>query len=434
MPPKVKNGKKRVPRSRVRRAPRGSNTTTKELSQLTKMVAKLNVPKNDVTDIGRMLLAGGNMLGSMVGLPKIFGSGDYALDQNTLWKAGAQVPSMHSSNESITLRHREYITDVAMNGTAFTTQTFPLNPGVFSTFPFLSTIAQNFQEYTFLGLVFEYKTTSATALVSGTNTAMGSVQMAFQYRADAPVPATKQGLLNEMWSVDTVPSQNCILPVECAPKENPFQIQYVRNFLAPPGDIKMYDLGTLVVATSGGQPLQTNVIGEIWVSYEVELRKPLIAAPIGTGIQSAYYTNGVTAGNFYTNALPLGNPPGRVLDTIGPAGTGLSVSSTVITFPVGCQGYYLLSFMWAGTPVVPTVCTINTTLVNCTNASGSFFNGTNGCSQFLADFVILITPGAIGPATITFSGCTLPATQLCASFVVTQVAFSTGWTSPFFHT
>lgn len=76
------------------------------------------------------------------GIFKIFGMGAYKMSKNSLYssKTGSQVPFMHSTNESITFRHREYIGEVS-SSIAFTTATYPVNPGMSATFPYLSTIA-----------------------------------------------------------------------------------------------------------------------------------------------------------------------------------------------------------------------------------------------------------------------------------------------------
>lgn len=274
MPPKRKQTRKAT------KANKNKQSSNRDLAEVTRLLRNLNTPKNQVTDLGRMLLSGGNTVSSMFGFPKIFGSGDYTM-QNTCWNASSQVPIMHSANESVVIKHREYIADISMAGAPFTLQTFNINPGLSASFPYLSAIASNFQQYRFKGLVFEFKTTSATALVSGTNTAMGSVMLAVQYRSDAPNFATKTQLLNEMWSVDTVPSTNVVLPVECAPAETVLTHQYIRTGGVGTGDIKMFDLGLLSVATQGGQSGQNNIVGELWVSYDVELFKPQLSNSTG---------------------------------------------------------------------------------------------------------------------------------------------------------
>jgi len=158
-----------------------------------------------MADIGTSV---GTKFGSWLG--GIFGFGSYRIKQNSVFNSmSQQVPFMHSSSESIILRHREYIADVSSTA-AFTSTVYAINPGLNGSFPYLSTIAQAFQEYEFKGLAYEFKSTSADALNS-TNTALGSVSMAIQYRTDANAFVDKQQLLNEMWAVDGKPSDNNLI-------------------------------------------------------------------------------------------------------------------------------------------------------------------------------------------------------------------------------
>jgi hypothetical protein len=406
MPPK-KSVRNKINKKIVKRPVRN------ELSTITAMLAKLNKPKSEVTDLGRMLLGGGNMLGGLVGMPKIFGSGAYSCDQNTLMVGNQQVPFMHSDSESVRFRHREYITDVSMNGAAYTALTYNINPGLVGTFPFLSGIASNFQEYSFEGLVFEYKSTSATALVSGTNTALGSVLMAAQYRADAPLFTSKISLLNEMWSVDCKPSDNVILPIECAPKENPFAIQYVRS-LAATGDVKMFDLAVVTIATDGGQIGQTNVVGELWVSYDVVLRKP----------QASILTAGFTVAfdsTTYSSALPIGTPV--ILQNAQSA----IITSNTITIPSGFDGWFLFQASWQAATAIMVSPPAVTATPNVTSVTTSANNTGDTVKYSLFSFYFFST--GIGPATLTLGGLPqLPTTGTpFANFIITQVFAATSF-------
>jgi hypothetical protein len=385
MPPKRKIKSKRSKRATTTK----SSAPDRELQKITQMLANLSKPQNQVTDLGRMLLKGGNMASSMFGFPKIFGSGSYDM-VNSCWDAKSQVPIMHSSNESVRFKHREYIADVYMGGSAFTPISYPINPGMSITFPYLAAVAGNFQEYSFKGLVFEYKTTSATALVSGTNTAMGSVMLAAQYRSDAPAFTNKTQLLNEMWSVDTVPSQNVILPIECSPQETVLTNQYVRSGTVT-GDIKLFDLASLTVATFGGQSGQTNVIGELWVSYDVEFRKPQLSSVVaGSGANAFYGVSATWSGTSIFNNL------------LASANSTLAVTATgnIFTFPLGAGGYYywIVNVTYTGTYAAPSI-----TYSGAHEASNNIFVGSTVGSSTAGTFgqVILVNAPANTQATVT---------------------------------
>jgi hypothetical protein len=204
-----------------------------------------------------------------------------------------------------------------------------LNPGVTQTFPWLSQIARNFQTYSFKGIVFHYVPTSGNA-VSSTNNALGSVMFQTSYRANDALPASKVEMLNEYWSCEVVPSDTVAHPIECAPKENPFQVQYVRTGNVPVGDnLLLYDLGATHVAVSG---MQANdiVVGDIWVSYEVELSKPIISSNVtSSGYYSEYYnaTSPTASDLFGVTTTIIGNLP-------------LDLNANTITIPIGTAGTF----------------------------------------------------------------------------------------------
>jgi len=86
--------------------------------------------------------------------------------------------------------HREYIQDIVCS-TGFVNNNFFCNPGLGETFPWLSKIAQNYEEYEWIALAFQFRSNSASALNS-TNTALGSVVMSADYNANAPNFTNKQ--------------------------------------------------------------------------------------------------------------------------------------------------------------------------------------------------------------------------------------------------
>ena len=95
------------------------------------------------------------------------------------------------------MRHREYITDIySSSGPANTPSTFgnlvyPINPGDAKTFPWLSTIADKFEQYRIEGMVFEYKSLYSDAVVTQ-NGSIGSIVLATEYNSGAPAFTSKQ--------------------------------------------------------------------------------------------------------------------------------------------------------------------------------------------------------------------------------------------------
>lgn len=320
------------------------------------------------------------------------GRGKYSnIKRNSLMQTGTQVPAMHSTNESVNFKHREYICDIS-GSTSFTLQkTFSINPGLASTFPLLAAVASNFQEYRMRGLMFYFKSTSATAITNSTNSAMGSVMMVAQYRADAPAPTSKIQFLNEMWAVDTKPSDNTALPIECAPAQSPMEKLYLRSgSLTSTQDKKFYDLCDVFVATTGFPAV--NVVGEIWCAYDVDLFKPVIAT-VSTPLASSY--GHINASTGITTAAPLANPvvqPGSNLDTF-------SSTSTVATFNTEIGAVYLVVYaVYAATSATsPSISFAGTTNVpaNFANDTTSLFTAGSGSTVAIAAYWITATANTI---------------------------------------
>lgn len=345
-----------------------------------KMAVARNKP-NEVTRLGYALRAlgglGGGVIGGAFGMPsagnsagtgigaaisKWLGSGDYEVVKNSVvagsQKMSGSVPEMHKSDQSIIVRHKEFITTVN-SSTGFSVQSsFDINPGNATLFPWLAGVASRFQEYKLRGMVYHYVPTSGSA-VSSTNAALGAVMLQTTYRASDAPPSNKIEMLNEYNSNESVPCEAFCHPIECDPKENPFNIQYVRSVTTTTAEDKLlYDLGTTHLAVQGCQT-DGNPIGDLWVTYEVELKKPLVASNItsqfstyGAVIQSPAGTAAMFNGSITTNgSLPI------------------TLAGNTILFPKGRVGSYQISVRLTG--VMTAYSWANTvTLTNCSAITG----------------------------------------------------------------
>lgn len=211
---------------------------------------------------------------------RVTGWGAYQISKNSLMQT---VPSVRNSRtlEGVTIiHHKEYICDIfsgtltaPATSTPFTIQTFPINVGMASTFPWLSGVANNYIQYKVNGMLFEFVSSSGDAF-SSTNASAGEVILATNYDSVLPTFTTKQQMLNEEFSSSNKPSQNIIHPIECDPKQTPVDKLYIRND-APPAnaDLRLYDLGQFSIATIGQQAGGVN-LGSLYVTYEIYLYKP----------------------------------------------------------------------------------------------------------------------------------------------------------------
>lgn len=396
-------------------------------------------PKDEVTRLGYALRAlgsyGGGALGAMAGMPgvgssaghgigasisKWLGSGDYEVTKNSVvsgaQRMGSTVPDMHKANQSIIVRHKEFITTVK-SSTGFTVQdSFDINPGNESLFPWLAGVAARFQEYKIRGMVYHYVPTSGAA-VSSTNAALGAVMLQTSYRASDIPPFSKLEMLNEYNSNESVPCEAFCHPIECDPSENPFNIQYIRSS-EPDGldDKLLYDLGRTHVAVQGCQT-DGFPIGDLWVTYEIELKKPLVSSSITQPFQ--------TFGALSSNPPNAGDLFGGLTSTNGKL--RCTLQGNTITFPKGRVGSFQIMIRLGG--FFSTYTWANTvTLTGCT-----LTQGTPGVSQLttskggVTDTVdgpvklvwILITDPSI-QATVTVPGPFLIGTILNTALTVTR--------------
>jgi len=223
----------------------------------------------------------GNALGRDLGakLSRLIGTGDYNIANetavNSLIKARNPNPNLSfgGSFDEVRIRHREFIADVATGGIAgqFNNTVFPINPGLASTFPYLAAIAQNFEEYRFNGMVFEFVSTASSYLSASS---MGSVIMSMEYNANAPAFTNKSQMENSDMAISCRLDKCMMYGVEC--NEFPQNAYMTRYSAATP--LSTYDCGSFQIATAPGSTVATStVIGELWVAYDVVLRRPRIS-------------------------------------------------------------------------------------------------------------------------------------------------------------
>jgi len=349
-----------------------------------------------------ILRGAGRWLGSGIG--NILGSGDYELmgpmPKYNVLMSDAQIPKFSTTRQTNVVCHREYIADIS--GTAaFTLAQFALNPGLSNTFPWLSTVAENYQEYRFHGLIFEFRSLITDFVSSG---APGVVIAATNYNADAPLFNSKQEMENSEYAVATKPTLNLVHAIECDVSQTILPERFVRTGSVPSGqDLRLYDLGNVQLATQGN-PVQ--LLGELWVSYCVEFYKPILPVTVGGNVagQVVHRTGG-------TGVSPLGT---TFVSANGPL--GLSVTATNVAWIAEPGNNYQLTVTWSGTAatVAGPVVTNSSSLKLLTlyaPGSGGYYVPANGVSAATYTFQQAVTCIASGPA-------------------LASIAFSTGGTVP----
>jgi hypothetical protein len=280
------NSKKHKAKTVVVVEPKGSRKTRSGQNRKKKVITVEKEQKsgNLLGNIGGAVggIFGGNT-GSAIGkgagdfISKIFGMGSYTVKSNELTNFSGSVPVFGDSTTTIT--SREFVQNV-LSSTNFTIQSFAINPGLGTLFPWFSEIALRFENYELLGMILEFKSTSGEALNS-TNTAQGNVIFATNYDPLEPPFINKQQMDSYQYTTSCAPYGSMIHPIECAPKSRSVDMLYTRTGLPPNGgDLRLFDVANFYLATQG-QQADGVTIGELWVSYRVRLLKPRLPPTIG---------------------------------------------------------------------------------------------------------------------------------------------------------
>lgn len=350
----------------------------------------------------------GGVLGTAAGtlFSHLTGLGSYEVNRNTLMTNSDGVPAFGNMESGSIIRHREFIMDIR-GSTSFNLQSFRINPGIQGTFPWLSAVALNFQQYKLKGCVFAYRPTSGAA-INGTNPALGVVIMATNYDSLDLNFANKQAMESSDYCTSCSPAAEMLHPIECDPRLNVLSILYVNDGSIPTGgDIRMYDLGNFQIATTG-MPADDNIVGELWVTYEIELLKPFLPNPVGSNMKVAHLVSSPATSASSTD--PLGTT-GAV---VRPGSTLLVLSPTTNSFVLPYVGTYLVVTLWsANTDLVSVAGGISVGSHMALNAYRIFGNNTQtGFSFFssgqkeavIVSIVHVTEAGTTAPNTVTLTG------------------------------
>jgi hypothetical protein len=287
----------------------------------------------------------GSALGEQAatGLARFLGHGDYNIVTNSLIGKPPRdegMPKFDKDGQRGTrICEREYIGDIYSGGTlvsgstTFDLRSFPLNPGMSITFPWLSTIAQGYESYKPNGIIFEFKSTASS--FNGTSS-LGGLAMATDYDATDPNFINKTQMEAADYSDSCAADKSMMHGIECDAKERGDNVLYVRSGTIPSNDnLRFYDLGTFQIATQGMATAGAN-LGELWVSYDFTFyKKNLTNGFLGYNVIYNVLTNTVAE----TQANPLGTP--RIY---GNAGCTIGSSNVLKFDPLIASGVFLIEY------------------------------------------------------------------------------------------
>jgi len=352
------------------------------------------------------------------------GSGDYNPDSNSLIsKSSMQVVPMFApeNDAGIQISRREYVSEIygppLVNGQPepFTVQSFSINPGLEKTFPWLSQLAQNYDEYVLEQCIFTFKSTT-TESSNSDNGQVGTVIMATNYNAAAPNFTDKASMQHYEAACSARLTESLQHGIECDPdKRSGSEGLFVRaNPVVTDQDLKTYDHGKFQIAIANPSDIYANVsLGELWVSYTITLRKSKFFTSLGLGIsKDIFVSNGGETGNMPFGAgsattaytIPTGllkgqqNNLGCLLQTSQTAGNGGAIK---ITFPAAYRGYLRIMFSFEGVAVPPTSPTFSLILGGNVKGVADLY-GTSNISDDSPSFFIISTGASATVQTALF--------------------------------
>ena len=370
-----------------------------------------------------------------------------------------QVNGTQDLSGDIYIARREFVQNITVQSSGAGTSgfqiiEFPLNPGLTTTFPWLSQLAQNFILYDFEGLIFQYVPTSGQYGSANSN-ALGKVVFCTQYDPDAPPFTSAVQMENYDYSNSCQPGDKMIHGVETARKQGTLNNYYIRTGTSAK-DKTFTDLGTFYVATEGIYQGQsgTAVVGELWVTYRIKLsRANLYGSLLGLNVDgdnhwgranltnpfgdtNAYISSNSTLANSFNLTTSATTMAAKASNSIGGSWSAPSRTRFIYTFPTNIvQGSYMIAV---------SIVTVNNTDISfspgpaATNAitSETTFNDNFGavlrrnCGSTASENILMYNihvkvaaPGNL-VATVTFNTSVNIPDQAVINCIVTQISDS----------
>jgi len=314
--------------------------------------------------------SGSTLSNRMSGLGDYFGGNKYGPTKANAIMEGSTLdtPLVVNASDDVTgdvyLSHREFVAVVEANLPAgatnlaapFQQQTYPLNPAILTSFPWLSQVAQNYDLFEFQGLVYEYVPQMSESANNQNN--LGRVMMMTQYDPEQAPLTNSRAFQNYEFACSAKPSLGLIHGVECKRIQSAPNIMYTRTVPPTIGAAvksKVFtDLGNFNIATEGvpfaavSASAQSQILGELWVTYRVKLSRAKLATQSLTTFDAFSNKLQVGTGQSWTQSTQrLGtNNSGlwTITGEVAPGGGGTSYFNFTLDPEVSTGKYVLLPY------------------------------------------------------------------------------------------
>lgn len=226
------------------------------------------------------------------GVSKYLGRGAYRSANGLIKGSKSTMPRMRNIKDetgTLVVTHRERLMDVfAPNDSGFHQDTFIVSPGIEKTFPWLSQIAANYEEYELVQCVFEYDGHSLVG-INDTLEVQGSLIMATQMNVKDKPFRDRHEMERFPHASKCAQHGSMAHGVECDPRKiSGDGHKYIRlGGLAKDEDVRDYDHAKFTIGQyNTPTELYGKEIGQLFVYYTVKLIKPKISSGRGDAIST----------------------------------------------------------------------------------------------------------------------------------------------------
>lgn len=232
---------------------------------------------------------------------------------NTSRRMETRKPSIRKTSEGHRITHREFIQDV--NGEdLFSTGLVKvgMNPGIMT--PWLKNQAKGWEQYRYNTLKFYLISRRGTS-------SSGSVLAAIDYNPYDANPSTEAQMASYSGCHENSLYEDLVVNVDMKAYHAGASRKFVRDGVAPPGDLKTYDGGNLFISTVGSTDPGT-VSHKLWVEYDVTFFVPETdATPLAVGFADLRNTAAIAIPQ---NAFSNVDTAEKVFDGLGLESDGKS--------------------------------------------------------------------------------------------------------------
>lgn len=257
------------------------------------------------------------------------------------------------------IQHSEILdTIVSTEGALFADNlySYTINPGLFQSFPWLSTQALGFERYRFNSLAYEYVPRCPV-------TTQGGIIMAPDYDPDDLPPQGENQMSTYKHVADCSVFEPLLVRLNPADLFGDMKMKYNRYGTFTPGgstSIREYDGGTFFAVMVDTDVGTTTTGGKLWVHYDVTFHVPrTLSIKTAASLASLY----ILGNNTLTPANPFGLAP-TVSGGLGTVATGTSV----LTITKPCN------FMMTMTLVGTGLYTVQNPIISATDRDGNAVN------------------------------------------------------------